>query len=74
MSALVQTSFKNHSAPKGYPELWKKVSWAKVAEVFWFSTSFALSIALGPFAAIPVLIAVFSMPRIDNGLSEPESL
>ena len=74
MSALVQTFSKNHPAPKGLIELWKKVSWAKVAEVFWFSSSFVLAVALGPFAAIPVLIAVFTMPRGDNSLSELEAL
>ena len=74
MSALVQTFFKNRPVAEGYTGLWKKVSWAKVTEILWFSISFVLSVALGPFAAIPLLIAVFSMPRADSGLSEPEAL
>ncbi len=74
MSALVQTLLKNNVGAKSYTAFWKKVTWAKVSETFWFCTSFVLSLALGPFAAIPVLIALFTIPRADNGNPEPEAL
>ena len=37
----------------------------KLAETFWFVSSFVLSLLMGPFAALPALIAVFSL-KIDG--------
>jgi len=37
----------------------------KLAETCWFVSSFVLSLLLGPFAALPAIIAVFSL-RIDG--------
>ncbi|MFA6898684.1 MAG: hypothetical protein WC256_00575 [Desulfurivibrionaceae bacterium] len=37
----------------------------KLAETCWFVSSFVLSLLLGPFAALPAIIAVFSL-KIDG--------
>ena len=37
----------------------------KLDETFWFVSSFVLSLLMGPFAAVPALIAVFSL-KIDG--------
>ena len=37
----------------------------KLAETCWFVSSFVLSLLMGPFAAVPALIAVFSL-KIDG--------
>ena len=37
------------------------VTTGKLAETFWFVSSFVLSLLMGPFAAVPALIAVFSL-------------
>jgi hypothetical protein len=37
----------------------------KLAETFWFVSSFVMSLLMGPFAAVPALIAVFSL-KIDG--------
>ena len=36
-------------------------STAKLAETFWFVSSFVMSLLMGPFAALPAIIAVFSL-------------
>ena len=33
----------------------------KLAETFWFVSSFVLSLLMGPFAALPAMIAIFSL-------------
>jgi hypothetical protein len=33
----------------------------KLAETFWFVSSFVMSLLMGPFAALPAVIAVFSL-------------
>ncbi len=38
---------------------------AKLAETFWFVSSFVMSLLMGPFAALPAIIAVFSL-KIDG--------
>lgn len=37
----------------------------KLAETFWFVSSFVMSLLMGPFAALPAIIAVFSL-KIDG--------
>jgi len=37
----------------------------KLAETFWFVSSFVLSLLMGPFAALPAIIAIFSL-KIDG--------
>jgi hypothetical protein len=37
----------------------------KLAETFWFVSSFIMSLIMGPFAAVPAIIAVFSL-KIDG--------
>ena len=37
----------------------------KLAETFWFVSSFVMSLIMGPFAALPALIAIFSL-KIDG--------
>ena len=37
----------------------------KLAETFWFVSSFVMSLLMGPFAALPAVIAVFSL-KIDG--------
>lgn len=34
---------------------------ATVAETFWFVSSFVMSLIMGPFSALPALIAIFSL-------------
>ena len=41
------------------------ISTGKLAETFWFVSSFVMSLLMGPFAAIPVIIALFSL-KIDG--------
>ena len=41
------------------------VTTGKLAETCWFVSSFVLSLLMGPFAAVPALIAVFSL-KIDG--------
>lgn len=41
------------------------VTTGKLAETFWFVSSFVLSLLMGPFAALPAIIAVFSL-KIDG--------
>jgi hypothetical protein len=33
----------------------------KLAETVWFVSSFVMSLIMGPFAALPALIAIFSL-------------
>ena len=37
----------------------------KLAETCWFVSSFVMSLIMGPFAALPVIIAIFSL-KIDG--------
>ncbi|MFA6283526.1 MAG: hypothetical protein WCT30_06025 [Desulfurivibrionaceae bacterium] len=37
----------------------------KLAETVWFVSSFVMSLLLGPFAAVPAIIAIFSL-KIDG--------
>ncbi|MDG4475544.1 hypothetical protein [Thiovibrio frasassiensis] len=37
----------------------------KLAETFWFVSSFVMSLLMGPFAALPAIIAIFSL-KIDG--------
>lgn len=37
----------------------------KLAETFWFVSSFVMSLLMGPFAAVPAIIAVFFL-KIDG--------
>ncbi|MHB1013896.1 MAG: hypothetical protein ACYC2W_01270 [Desulfurivibrionaceae bacterium] len=41
------------------------ISTGKLAETFWFVSSFVMSLILGPFAAVPAVIALFSL-KIDG--------
>lgn len=41
------------------------ITTGKLAETCWFVSSFVLSLLMGPFAALPALIAVFSL-KIDG--------
>ena len=41
------------------------ISTGKLAETFWFVSSFVMSLLLGPFAAVPAVIALFSL-KIDG--------
>jgi hypothetical protein len=46
------------------------VTTGKLAETFWFVSSFVLSLFLGPFAALPVIIALFSL-KVDGSMPMP---
>ena len=37
----------------------------KLAETFWFVSSFVMSLLLGPFAALPAIIAILSL-KVDG--------
>jgi len=37
----------------------------KLAETLWFVSSFVMSLLLGPFAALPAIIAIFSL-KVDG--------
>jgi hypothetical protein len=39
----------------------------KLSETIWFVSSFVMSLIMGPFAALPALIAIFSL-KIDGPL------
>ena len=41
------------------------ITTGKLAETFWFVSSFIMSLIIGPFAALPAIIAVFSL-KIDG--------
>ncbi|MGV1100836.1 hypothetical protein ACUUL3_15675 [Thiovibrio sp. JS02] len=38
-----------------------RITPATLAETFWFVSSFVMSVALGPFSALPALVALFSL-------------
>lgn len=46
----------------------------QLSEWFWFLLSFVLFIALGPFSAPIVIIALFKLGLEDNDNREPESV
>jgi len=41
------------------------ITTGKLAETFWFVSSFVLSLLMGPFAALPAIIAIFSL-KVDG--------
>jgi hypothetical protein len=74
MSALTQLLSRHH------PRTQEKALLHEVAkaenrsgENLWCAATFLMFIALGPFAAIPVLISVFSMASGDE-TAEPETM
>ncbi len=68
MSTLTLTSKKIHASNTRHSH---KEMAAKAAEAFWFTLSFLLFLAMGPFAAIPALIGVFSLKASEDTF-EPE--
>lgn len=72
MSAISQTLTTSQGIHHTEIGLWKNVKTLPVSEVFWFTTSLVLFVAMGPFAAIPALIAVFSLVGKQEEQVEPE--
>lgn len=72
MSAISQTLSPSPGIIRPEIGLWKNVKALPVSEAFWFTTSLVLFIAMGPFAAIPALIAVFSLVGKQEEQAEPE--
>lgn len=56
--------------------MWRFISEHRqqVAEGCWFFVALILFLLVGPFAAPVVVIALFSLPSEERGLSEPETL
>lgn len=52
------------SGKKGVPPVLAHAT-GKLAETLWFVSSFVMSLLMGPFAAVPAIIAVFSL-KIDG--------
>ena len=52
------------SEKKGAAQVVGKTT-GKLAETFWFVSSFVMSLLMGPFAAVPAIIAVFSL-KVDG--------
>ncbi len=72
MSAISQTLIQSPGIHQTELGLWKILKALPISEAFWFSTSLVLFIAMGPFAAIPALIAVFSLVGKQPEQVEPE--
>ena len=70
MSALTNISKKSYVGPGDHSKADDRL--ARVSEVFWFTTSFVLFLALGPFAAIPAFLAVMSLGG-SSDMEEPEA-
>ena len=51
---------KTLCSAKGVPPVPTETT-GKLAETFWFVSSFVMSLLMGPFAALPAVIAVFSL-------------
>lgn len=73
MSALTHTLTHRALPNIRLSGLFKKVSAASLANAFWFATSLLLSLIMGPFAAIPAVIAVFTCNTGMTGEPEPET-
>lgn len=71
MSALTNTSKKFHVAPRGHSNTHSRLE--RYSEAFWFTLSFLLFLALGPFSAIPAFLAVMSLGNRED-LNEPEAI
>jgi len=69
MSTLTLTSKKIHST-NTRPD--NKALSARASELFWFSLSLLLFLAMGPFAAVPALIGLFSLKTSDEAV-EPDA-
>jgi hypothetical protein len=72
MSAISQTLTTSPGIHQSETSLWKSVKGLPISESFWFTTSLVLFVAMGPFAAIPALIAVFSLVGKQEEQAEPE--
>jgi len=72
MIAMSQTLSPSPGILRSEIGLWGRVKSLPLSESFWFSTSLVLFIAMGPFAAIPALIAVFSLVGKQKEQVEPE--
>ena len=70
MSALTNVSKKFCVRPRGNTGF--KAFAESHSEAIWFTVSFLLFLALGPFAAIPAFLAVMSLASGEG--EEPESL
>jgi len=57
------------SEKRGAPPIVDKTT-GKLAETFWFVSSFVLSLLMGPFAALPAIIALFSL-KMDGSMPMP---
>ncbi len=71
MSALTNISKKIYANPRGHSN--SKAYLEKASEVFWFTVSFILFLALGPFSAIPAFLAVMSLGN-KGEMEEPEAI
>ncbi len=71
MSALTKTSKRFHVAPRGDSKAHSRLE--KYSEAFWFTMSFLLFLALGPFSAIPAFLAVMSLGNRED-MEEPEAI
>ena len=72
MSAISQTLNATPGIDRPESSMWKNVKAMPVSEAFWFTTSLLLFIVMGPFAAIPAVIAVFSLVGKQEEQVEPK--
>ena len=70
MSALTLHLHKNHNFfhKKGRQTLAANTTTVseRLSQVAWFTVAFLLSVAAGPFAAIGVVAAIFSLAKIET--------
>ncbi len=74
MSAISHTLNQVQNNINSEPSVWEKVKTMPLNEAFWFTTSLVLFLVMGPFAAIPATIAVFSLAGNKEGQSEPSAV
>ncbi len=73
MSAISQTMNQVQGNYHSEPGMWKKIKTMPLSEAFWFTSSLVLFVVMGPFAAIPATISVFSLAGKQDGQAEPKA-
>jgi hypothetical protein len=73
MSVLTQLLTRNHPQPRleKRPHLSAKAERTGTGENIWCAATFLFFLILGPFAAVPAVISLFSL-KLGEGAPEPE--
>lgn len=74
MKAIRKTIGRTGKLASRISEPFRKISAAMVSDAFWFATSLILSLIMGPFTAIPALIAACSCVKYAAMQPEPKAI